>query len=300
MRRFLLSALATGLACAAWSASVSAQTKASSGTTPAVNRSGAPVDVEAIIRRFTQKETEFRKALNNYEFKRDAVIQTIAWGGQVSGEYHRTSRFVFDDSGKRYEKILFFPMPTISDIQITPQDIEDLGGVQAFALEASKINDYDFAYAGKEKIDEIDTYVFDVTPKILSDKSRLEALKRENQEGGYFQGRIWVDDQDYQIVKARGKSVPEFKQRFPTFETYREQIDGKYWFPTYTYADDSLTFKGGQIVHFRMRIRFTDFERLRGRATVIEEGTPGEVNEKEKPPAKPEPTPVPLPPKQKP
>jgi hypothetical protein len=184
-------------------------------------------------------------------------------------------------------------MPTISEIQITPEDIEDLGGVQAFALEASKINDYTFAYVGKEKLDELDTYVFDVTPKVLSDRGRLDALKRSNQEGGFFQGRIWVDDQDYQIVKARGKSVPEFKQRFPTFETYREQIDGKYWFPTYTYADDTMTFKGGNSIHFRMRIRFTDFQRLRGRATVIEEGTPGEVNDKDKQPAKPAATPTP-------
>jgi hypothetical protein len=273
-------------------ASARAQTSASTSS-PVINRSGSPADVEGIIRKFTQKETEFRRALNQYEFKRDAVIQTIAWGGQISGEYHRTSRFVFDDSGKRYEKILFFPMPTISEIQITPEDIEDLGGVQAFALEASKINDYTFAYVGKEKLDELDTYVFDVTPKVLSDRGRLDALKRSNQEGGFFQGRIWVDDQDYQIVKARGKSVPEFKQRFPTFETYREQIDGKYWFPTYTYADDTMTFKGGNSIHFRMRIRFTDFQRLRGRATVIEEGTPGEVNDKDKQPAKPAATPTP-------
>src|SRR5205085_8411164 len=292
MKRVLLSALAAALTCSA-AAAARAQTSAPGGASSNINRSGAPVDVDRIIRAFTQKETEFRKALNEYEFKRDAVIQTIGWGGQISGEYHRTSRFVFDDSGKRYEKILFFPMPTVAGLAITPQDIEDLAGVQTFALEASKINDYSFAYVGTEKLDELNTYVFDVTPKVLSDKSRLDALKRSNSEGGYFEGRIWVDDQDFQIVKARGKSVPQFKQRFPTFETYREQIDGKYWFPTYTYADDTLTFKGGDSIHFRMRIRFTDFERLRGRATVVEEGKPGEVNDKDKKPAKPAATPTP-------
>src|SRR5919199_1814779 len=158
MKRFLLSVLAAAAACSA-PAAARAQTGAS-GASPVINRSGAPADVERIVRAMAQKETEFRRALNEYEFKRDAVIQTIAWGGQISGEYHRTSRFVFDDSGKRYEKILFFPMPTIQEIQVTPEDIEDLGGVQAFALEASKFNDYSFAYVGKEKLDEIDTYVF--------------------------------------------------------------------------------------------------------------------------------------------
>ena len=299
MKRVLLSVLAAATMC---SASASAQTTPAASASPSVvNRSGAPENVERIIRAFTQKETEFRKALNEYGFRRDAILQTIAFGGQISGEYHRVSRFVFDDSGNRFEKILKFPVPTMSEITITAEDLEDLGGVQSFALESSKIQEYDFAYAGKEKIDELDTYVFDVTPKILSDARRLAALKatvkKTRQPERYFQGRIWVDDQDLQIVKARGKGVPEFDQRFPTFETYREQIDGKYWFPTYSYADDDLNFKTGQTVHLRMRIKFTDFERLRGRATVIEQGD--ETEKKDDEPAT-KPTPTPTPPAQKP
>src|SRR5947209_16048079 len=145
MKRFTLFVLAAAALCLASVAR--AQTNASAtGASPVINRSGAPADVERIVRAMAQKETEFRTALNQYEFKRDAVIQTIAWGGQISGEYHRTSRFVFDDSGNRFEKILFFPIPTIHEIEITPQDIEDLGGVQAFSLEASKLGDYAFDY----------------------------------------------------------------------------------------------------------------------------------------------------------
>lgn len=294
MKRVLLSVFAAVILATA----AAAQTGASQGgaqATPVVNRSGAPEDTARIIRAFTQREAQFRKALNEYGFTRDAVIQTLAWGGQISGEYHRTSRFVFDDSGNRFEKILFFPIPTVKAISITPEDIEDLGGVQAFALEASKINEYSFAYIGKEKIDEIETYVFDVTPKILSDQKRLDALKKSKSNERYFQGRIWVEDQDYQIVKARGKGVPEFDQRFPTFETYREQIDGKYWFPTYSYADDELTFKDGNSVHVRMRIKYKDFERLKGRLTIIEDTEPGEVKEEDKKPLSVPPIPKPKP-----
>ncbi|MDT5272063.1 MAG: hypothetical protein QOH49_4249 [Acidobacteriota bacterium] len=274
MRRVLFLALAA-LLCTA-SAAAQKPTPAPVNAGPAViNRSGAPVDVERIIRTFTQKEAEFRKALNEYGFRREAIIQTIAWGGQISGEYLRVSRFVFDDSGNRFEKILKFPVPTMSEIQITAEDLEDFGGVQSFSLESSKIGEYSFAYVGKEKIDELDTYVFDVTPKILSDKARLDALKRSKKPERYFQGRIWVDDRDFQIVKSRGKGVPEFEQRFPTFETYREQIDGKYWFPTYTYADDDLVFPGGQTVHLRMKVKYADYKLFRGRVRVIEEGEPG-------------------------
>jgi hypothetical protein len=290
MRRVLFLVLAASLCPAA--AAAQTQTAAPAAGPTVINRSGSPQDVERIIRAFTQKETEFRKALNEYGFRRDAVIQTIAFGGQISGEYHRVSRFVFDDSGNRFEKILRFPVPTMSELQITAEDLEDLGGVQSFALESSKLHEYNFSYVGKEKIDELDTYVFDVTPKVMSDTRRLAALKKSKTPERFFQGRVWVDDQDLQIVKARGKGVPEFEQRFPTFETYREQIDGKYWFPTYTYADDQLTFKSGQTVHLRLRIKFTDFELLRGRFSIIEQGD----EKKDEEPARP----APAPPAQKP
>src|SRR5215213_10267193 len=203
MRRVLLSTLAA-LLCAASAAAQkqTAATPASAAAPSVINRSGAPADVEGIIRTFTQKEVEFRKALNEYGFRREAIIQTIAWGGQISGEYLRVSRFIFDDSGQRYEKILKFPVPTMSEITITAEDLEDFGGVQSFSLESSKIGEYNFAYVGKEKLDELDTYVFDVTPRILSDARRLAELKKSKQPERYFQGRIWVDDQDLQIVKA--------------------------------------------------------------------------------------------------
>lgn len=126
-----------------------------------------PADVDGIIRAFTAKETEFRQALNQYAFKRDAVIQTIGLGGQITGEYHRVSNFTFDDKSNRFEKISFFPQPTLTEINVTAEDLEDLGGIQPFALEASQINQYNFTYVGKERIDELDLYVFDVAPKVM-------------------------------------------------------------------------------------------------------------------------------------
>src|ERR1043166_5071938 len=124
---------------------------------------GAPsqAEIDRIISRFTPKESEFRRALNSYSFKRDALIQSIGMGGQVIGEYHRVSTFTFDDQGERFEKISFFPMSTLPEI--TQEDVDDLGGVNPFALEPAKTDLYNFRYAGKEKIDELDLYIFDVT-----------------------------------------------------------------------------------------------------------------------------------------
>ena len=125
--------------------------------------------IDDIIRRFTAKETQFRQALNSYAFKRDALIQEIGMGGQVIGEYHRVSDFTFDDKGTRFEKINFFPMPSLQGATLTNEDLEDLGGVNPFALEGAKAALYNFKYIGKERIDELDLYVFDVAPKVMPD-----------------------------------------------------------------------------------------------------------------------------------
>lgn len=223
-------------------------------------------EIDRIIRTFTAKEIEFRTALNGYAFKRDALLQSIGMGGQVTGEYHRMSQFTFDDRGNRFEKINFFPMPSFQG-EVTTADLEDLGGVGPFALEPSAIDKYNFRYVGKEKIDELNLHVFDVTPKMIPNpKKTKERL---------FSGRIWVDDQDLQIVKTKGKGVPETKtNKFPVVETYREQIDGRWWFPTYSYADEELLFDTGDVLHIRMKVKYTDFELARARVRIIEVDEP--------------------------
>lgn len=233
---------------------------ATPGTLPAA-------EVDRIIRAFTAKESEFRGALNAYGFRREVEIYSLGAGGQITGKYLRKSQFVFDDAGNRFEKIVEFPMPTFGGI--TQEDLEDLGGIQPFPLEAARVNDYTLKYVGTELIDEIDTYVFDVSPKVIPNpKKSKERL---------FQGRIWVDKQDLQIVKSRGKGVPETKiNKFPTVESYREQIDGKYWFPSYVYADDELVFDSGATLHIRQTVRFKNYTVGRGKL-IITEDDEGEI-----------------------
>jgi len=201
-------------------------------------------------------------------------------GGQVIGEYHRVSDFTFDNKGNLYEKINYFPMPSLQAAQMTNEDLEDLGGINPFALEGSKAASYNFKYAGKERIDELDLYVFDVSPKVMPSPKSKERV---------FVGRIWVDDHDLQIVKAKGKAGPETKNnKFPIVETYREQIDGKYWFPTFAYADDDLVFDNGADLRLRMRVKYTDFVVGRGRVTIREVGDAPETTGKPDSPTSPQ------------
>ena len=262
---FMKFALAAGLLFGVTQVALAQQTTADAkGPTMSGSANLSQAQIDEIVRKFTAKESQFRKALNEYAFKRDALIQEIGMGGQVIGEYHRVSDFTFDNKGNRYEKINYFPMPSIQGATLTNEDLEDLGGVNPFALEGDKAALYNFKYAGKERIDELDLYVFDVSPKVMPSPKSKERV---------FVGRIWVDDHDLQIVKAKGKAGPETKQnKFPVVETYREQIDGKYWFPTYVYADDDLVFDNGTDFRVRMRVKYTDFIVGRGRVTITEVG----------------------------
>ncbi|HJS51268.1 MAG TPA: hypothetical protein VJ781_05160 [Pyrinomonadaceae bacterium] len=237
-------------------------------------------EIDRIIAKFTQNESLFRQALNIYAFTRDATIQTIGMGGQITGVYKRDSFMTFNAAGERFEKILYAPVSTMTEITITTEDIDNLGGINPFAIEPRMVNEYNFTYVGKEKIDELDLYVFDVGPKGKPDPKKGE--------GKYFQGRIWVDDRDLMIVKSKGKAVPEDKQRFPTVDTIRENIDGKYWFPAYATADDELVFDKGQVVKIRMKVLYKDYRVGRTDVTIVsEEPAPDE------PKTKPSPTPTP-------
>lgn len=250
--------------------------QSSTGSTP------SQAEIDKIIAAFTSKEVQFRRALTQYSFKRDAIIQSLGMGGQVIGEYHRVSNFTFDDQGARYEKITFFPMPSYAGV--SKEDLDDLGGINPFALEPDKIDRYNIKYAGKEKIDELNLYVFDVTPKVVPDpKKSKERL---------FTGRVWVDDQEFQIVKTKGKGVPETKHnKFPIVETYREQFGGRFWFPTYSYADEEIIFDSGDVLHVRMQVRYTDFAPARVDVKVRDVETGGELQNT----VKPTPTPTPKP-----
>lgn len=245
------------------------------------------VDVERtqinrIIRTMTDNEQDFRAALSNYVFTRKALVQTVGLGGQITGSYRRDSFMTFTDAGERFEKILFNPISTLTEIRITPEDLDDLGGINPFALSPSQVPLYDFRFLGKEKIDELDLFVFDVSPKVMPNpkKSKLRL----------FQGRIWVDDRDLMIVKSEGKAVPDTKDnKFPVVETWRENIDGKYWFPAYTSSDDELVFDNGNVVKLRMRVTYSEYKQGRSTVRILDdlEETPEEPVDPNAPPPLP-------------
>ncbi len=237
-----------------------------SGAAPVFAQKPADLSPDEVIKRFTESESRLREARNSYTFRQDVLLQTIADPNYVTGTYRRVSEIVFDDQSKRIEKITYFPPSTLQSLTITQEDLSDLGIIQPFALTVEDVPKYAVKYVGREKIDEIDTYVFDVAPK--DPKGMAKRGER------YLTGRVWVEDQDYMIVKVAGQAGPEIgNNRYPHFETYRENIDGKFWFPTYTYADDVLAFQNGDI-HIRMVVKYTNYKQFTGNITVLSDEGP--------------------------
>lgn len=218
-----------------------------------------------IIQRFAAKEARFKAARERYTYHQSVTVQTLD-GDTPTGQYREDFDVLFNDQGKRLENVTFAPQSTLENggISMSEQDLDDIRHLMPFVLTSEEIPEYDIIYVGQQQEDELHCYVFDVAPK------KIEGKKR------YFQGRIWVDDHDFQIVKTYGKSVPDIRKKnqenlFPKFTTWRQQIDGQYWFPTYTRADDVLHFQLND-VHIREIIRYTDYKQFGSKVRITYEG----------------------------
>src|ERR1700687_634569 len=222
------------------------------------------ITVEEIIKRFSIKEKAFKEARDQYTFRQDVKVMTLD-GDTPDGFYQQVFDVTFDDKGRKTKNVVFSPQPTLQRLMMTQEDFDDIENRLPFVLTSDEIGEYDILYVGQQKQDELSTYVFDVAPKQIVGKKR------------YFQGRIWVDDHDFQIVETYGKTVPDIRKKkgnenlFPKFTTWREQIDGQYWFPTYTRAEDTLKFSMEDI-KIREIIKYTNYRRFGSKSKITFEG----------------------------
>ncbi len=222
---------------------------------------------EEIIKKFAAKESEFQEALNHYTYRRVARVQTLDDDNKVDGEWYEVDDVIFNSDGKRSEKTVFAPESSLQRIIMTPSDMQDIQHGYSFVLTVEAIAQYDVKYMGRQKVDEIDCYVFDVNPKQIVKPKR------------YFQGRIWVDATDLQIVVTNGRMVPDDTKHgsedlHPPFMTWRAQVDGHYWFPVYTKGEGILHFAGGhgymaEDVHIRDVIKYTDYKQFGSTMKIV-------------------------------
>ena len=213
------------------------------------------MSAEAVIQKFGAEETVTKEARLHYTYTQDVLIQTLS-GKAVTGEFHEASTVSYDEKGKRLDQVTFAAQPTLQGIQLTADDMEDIRTFMPLMLTSEDLRQYNLTYTGQRHVDDLDTYEFHIEPK------KKEKDKR------YFKGQIWVDAQDFQIVKVCGKSGPDrirtgkhqHSDLRPTFITYRQQVDGRYWFPAYTRSDDTLQFKAAA-VHVREIVKYSGYKR---------------------------------------
>ncbi len=225
----------------------------------------------ALIAKFGERESGFAKARDAYTFRQTVKIQTINDDTtKPDGTYQQVTDIVFSDKDARTEHVIFAPANTIERLIMTESDFDDIAHRLPFVLTTPELPQYDLSYLGRQKVDDIDTYVFDCKPKTLEKGKR------------YFQGRVWVDQQQFEIVLINGKSVPDNLKRghedlSPPYTTYYQEVDGGNWFPVYTKADGVLHFPAqegapGQEVHIRYVVKYEDYKRFRAKSRIIYNG----------------------------
>lgn len=212
----------------------------------------SPTEIEGIIRKFANQESAFARARQNYIYKQETRMSEYdAARRGVIGKFEMKADWVFVD-GKRTERVTWAPPQSLKNLLLEPEDLQDMRDTLPFVLTAEDLDQYNVRYLGHEYVDEVPCYVFAVKPK------RIEGGKR------YFSGIAWVDDKELQIVKTYGRPMGKKRNansQYPKFETYREQVDGKYWFPTYTVSNDTLVFPDS-VVPVKLVIKYTDYKRF--------------------------------------
>lgn len=234
-------------------AGVQAQTECSEGN--GVLDTSPPKDLptQELIHKFLAGEDRVQAARAHYQYTQDVLVQTLDDKNAVDGQFHQIGQISYSD-GKRQESVTFSEVSTLRGIALSNEDWDDIRTFMPWVLSSELAAQYNLTYSGQQHVDDLDTYVFHVVPKIEEKNKR------------YFEGKVWVDNRDLQVVKLCGKSVPDVVHKKnqpvdvrPTFTGYRQIIDGN-WFPVYARVDDTLHFRA-ESVHVREIVKYTAYKR---------------------------------------
>jgi hypothetical protein len=236
-----------------------AQTNCDSGAGPLRTQVNVP-DEEYLVRQVAARESAALAARRAYTYQQDVTVQTLQDMSRgkpiVDGEYRQVMEVGFDEHGRRTERVTFAPQTSLRRLTMTPADFEDMRNFAIFSLTREELPRYSVRYLGGQHVDELDTYVFEVAPRQIDKDQR------------YFQGKIWVEQKDLDVVKTCGRSVPDMiidkkrktQDKHPSFATYREQMPDGFWFPVYSRSDEYMDF-GRTGIHVREIIKLSNYQK---------------------------------------
>jgi hypothetical protein len=206
-----------------------------------------------IIQGFSRKEEEYQAARPRFAYRKSIRIQEFGPDGNPAGEFSATYDAARSADGQIYEKAIAAPESSLQYLQIEPEDAQLLTRIPAYPVAQSQLSKYNLQYLNTERVDEVDCYIFQVSPKTLDRQHPL------------FDGVIWVDQKYLEVVKTYGQWVTDLGAIHPAtlpftmFETYRENVEGKYWFPDYSRAEGVYKIKDRD-VPIRVTIKWTNFK----------------------------------------
>jgi hypothetical protein len=212
-----------------------------------------PVPVPEIIKRFSENEQAMLQVHGAYGYRKSVRVEELDENGKPVGTFQYSTVSTLLPDGRTYERELKHPETSLNVLNLEPESLTPLLKIPPLPFTAAQLVHYDLKYLGTQKLDELNTYIFRVEPKQVE------------RQRAYFKGVIWVDDQDFVIVKSMGHWVTELGEistdnfPFKFFDTYRENVQGKIWFPSYLRADDSVNTKNG-LVHVRLIVRWEDYK----------------------------------------
>ena len=214
---------------------------------------------ENLARLVARRETATEAERNEYTYRQTVTLQELDTHGGERGGYREIRDVIFSPTHERTERVIGKIENTLKSLVMTPEDFHDIRDIQPMVLTMDKLWNYETKFRGEESMDGVDCWVMQVEPRQILEGQRL------------FKGMVWVDKKEYNIVRMEGKAVPEIRtlkteNLFPRFTTIRKPVDGSHWFPVYTYADDTLQFRGGPLRE-RLRIEYSGYKRFGAEST---------------------------------
>ena len=207
------------------------------------------------------RETATETERNEYTYRQSVTLDELDDHGGARGQFREMRDVIFSPQHDRTEQMVGSASNGLKTLILTEEDFQDIRNIQPLVLTEDRLWNYETKFKGEETMDEVDCWVLQVRPRQILQGQR------------FFDGMIWVDKKDYNIVRMEGQAVPQIRTTkaenlFPRFTTIRKPLDGNHWFPVYTYADDTLHFRtGGQRI--RLRIAYSNYKRFGAESTLI-------------------------------
>jgi hypothetical protein len=206
-----------------------------------------PIPAEEIVQKFVAKEDRYAEAFRTYTYNLTVRIVATGADSDASGEARLTTQIYSKADGERVGRLLGEPESTLKAFDFNRTDLLEFTSLPQFVLTSDQLFKYDITYVGKQKVDEIDAYAFHIKPKSVDRRERR------------FEGVVWVDDRDFEIIKTYGRFLTDVvsQEPFQLFESYRELV-GDLRLPTYIRSDGEKK-AGDAMIPLRLTLRFSDY-----------------------------------------